>query len=106
MYGNFSGRSRRAICSFPPKVLLELQYLCDRKRIAVGPRPLYAYLKTTFGVGLCSYPFAAIVLEALGCGWTNDPFDRLIVAHAKANNGAVLITADTVIGQHYSGAVW
>ncbi len=54
-----------------------------------------AYLQATFGVGLCSYAFPAIVLEALRCGWTNDPFDRLIVAHAIANNGAALITADT-----------
>lgn len=89
-----------------PMVLLELQYLFDRKRIGVEPVPLYAYLQATFGVVLCSYPFPAIVLEALRCDWTNDPFDRLIVAHAKANNGAALITSDTMIRKHYGGAVW
>lgn len=89
-----------------PMVLLELQYLFDRKRIGVEPMPMYAYLQATFGVGLCSYAFPAIALEALRCGWTNDPFDRLIVAHAKANHGAALITADTTIRKHYAGAVW
>ena len=89
-----------------PMVLLELQYLFDRKRLAVEPMPIYTYLQATFGVGLCSYAFPAIVVEAIQCGWTNDPFDRIVVAHAKANNGAALITADTLIRRYYSGAVW
>ena len=89
-----------------PIVLLELRYLFDRQRIGVEPMPMYAYLQATFGVGLCSYAFPAIVLEALQCGWTKDPFDRLIVAHAAANHGSALITADTVIRKHYAGAVW
>lgn len=89
-----------------PMVLLELQYLFDRKRIGLEPMPLYSYLHVTFGVSLCPYPFAAIAFESLQCAWTNDPFDRLIVAHAKANNTAGLITADTVIRKHYRGAVW
>jgi PIN domain nuclease of toxin-antitoxin system len=89
-----------------PMVLLELQYLFDRKRIGVEPMAMYAYLQATFGVGLCSYAFPAIALEALRCGWTNDPFDRLIVAHAKANNESALITADTAIRKHYARAVW
>jgi PIN domain nuclease of toxin-antitoxin system len=45
-------------------------------------------------------------MEALRCGWTRDPFDRLIVAQAKANDGAGLVMADTVIRKHYAGAVW
>lgn len=89
-----------------PMALLELRYLFDRKRIGVEPMPMYAYLQATFGVGLCSYAFPAIALEAILCGWTNDPFDRMIVAHAKANNGAALITADTVIRRNYPAAVW
>jgi hypothetical protein len=87
-------------------LLLQLQYLFDRQRTGVEPVPMYAYLQATFGVGLCSYAFPAIVLEALRCGRTNDPFDRLIVAHAIANYGAALVTADTVIRKHYAGAVW
>ncbi len=89
-----------------PMALLELQYLFDRKRIGIEPMRIYAYVHTTFAVTLCSFPFPAIAMEALGCGWTRDPFDRLIAAHAKANREAVLITADTEIRQHYSAAKW
>jgi PIN domain nuclease of toxin-antitoxin system len=87
-------------------VLLELRRRHDRKRIGVAPLPLYDYLHATFGVGLCGFPFPAIAMEALSTGWTNDPFDRIIVAQAKANREALLITADTVIRQNYASAVW
>ena len=89
-----------------PMLLLELQYLFDRKRIAVEPLALYNYLNGTFGVQLCDYPFSAVAMEALTLNWTNDPFDRLLVGQAKANHGSPLITADLVIRQNYSGAVW
>lgn len=89
-----------------PMALVELQYLFDRKRIGVEPMKMYTYLQATFDVNLCSFPFPAIAIEALNCGWTRDPFDRLIAAHAKANREAVLITADTQIRQHYPAAKW
>lgn len=89
-----------------PMVLLELQYLYDRKRVGLEPVPIYSYLNATFGVGLCSLPFAAVAMEALGTSWTNDPFDRLIVAQAKANGDSTLLSADIQIRQHYSGAIW
>jgi PIN domain nuclease of toxin-antitoxin system len=89
-----------------PMVLLELQYLYDRRRLGVEPIPLYNYLNATFGIGLCSFPFPAIATEALSTSWTTDPFDRIIVSHAKANREAMLITADTEIRQNYSRAVW
>jgi PIN domain nuclease of toxin-antitoxin system len=38
--------------------------------------------------------------------WTRDPFDRLIVANAKANGFAWLISADEHIRNHYPRAVW
>ena len=37
---------------------------------------------------------------------TQDPFDRFIVAHAKANGFARLITNDEKIRANYSLAVW
>lgn len=89
-----------------PAALLELQYLYDRKRISRKPLPVLTYLTLTFGIRLCELPFPAVVVEALNLAWTNDPFDRLIVAQAKANHDAKLITADANIRQHYSGAVW
>lgn len=89
-----------------PMALLEMQYLLDRKRIGTKPLEIYRHLHTTFGVNLCSFPFPAVATEALGCGWTSDPFDRLIVAHAKANGNAVLVTADYQIRKHYREAKW
>lgn len=89
-----------------PMVLLELQYLFDKKRVAIEPMAIYMALHADLGVNLCSFPFAAVAVEALSWGWTSDPFDRIIVSHAKANDHAVLITADRRIRQHYSGAKW
>jgi hypothetical protein len=64
------------------------------------------YLNATFGVNLCGYSFPAAAMAALAAGWTRDPFDRLIAAHAKANGEAMPITADTAIRKHYPRAIW
>jgi PIN domain nuclease of toxin-antitoxin system len=37
--------------------------------------------------------------------WVRDPFDRLIVAQASAND-APLITKDEKIRRHYKRAIW
>ena len=89
-----------------PMVLLELGYLRQRKRLMAEPAAVLAGLNTTFGINLCQVPFAAVVGQALDIQWTNDPFDRLIVAQAMANQNSRLITRDRLIRKHYSGAVW
>jgi PIN domain nuclease of toxin-antitoxin system len=89
-----------------PMVLLEFQYLYDRKRIGVLPVSLYSTLSASFGVELCGFPFPAVALEALSLEWTNDPFDRIIVAQARANHDSILLTADAVIRENYPRAVW
>ena len=61
-----------------------------------------AYLDTHHAVWL----YYGLVERLTAAGWTQDPFDRLIVAHAKANSEAMLITADTVIRKHYPRAIW
>jgi PIN domain nuclease of toxin-antitoxin system len=89
-----------------PIVLVEMEYLYRRKRIAVAPVAVFSYLNTTFGIGMCDYPFPAVALAAIDLNWTNDPFDRIIVAQAAANHDSPLITADTEIRRHYKPAVW
>ena len=89
-----------------PMVMLELQYLYDRNRLRARPADILSYLNATFAVSVCQLPFPAVVHEALSVDWTNDPFDRLIVAQAKANNESLLITADTQIRQNYRRAIW
>jgi PIN domain nuclease of toxin-antitoxin system len=58
------------------------------------------------GARLCDLPFPAIASAALDEKWTRDPFDRLIVAHAKANGFAPLISSDKKIARHYPRTVW
>jgi PIN domain nuclease of toxin-antitoxin system len=89
-----------------PMVLLEFQYLHDRKRVQPRPMALYGILKSNFGVDLCEFPFAAVAMEAVAIGWTSDPFDRIIVAQARANHESVLLTADEHILKHYKRSVW
>ncbi len=44
--------------------------------------------------------------SALSEQWTRDPFDRFIVAHAKAKGFTQLIPADRKIWDNYPRAVW
>jgi PIN domain nuclease of toxin-antitoxin system len=89
-----------------PAVLLEFDYLFRRKQIAIDAKSLFATIGTSFSVGLCNFPFAKIAHDSLDIGWTMDPFDRLIVAHARANRGSLLITRDRQIRRNYPAAVW
>ena len=89
-----------------PMVFLEFDYLYRRKKIGVSARALYATIHAAFGIAICSLPFPAIAHEALDIDWTMDPFDRLIVAHAKANRESVLITRDHQIRKNYHNALW
>jgi PIN domain nuclease of toxin-antitoxin system len=89
-----------------PMVLLELEYLYERKRVSLESRSVYVYLNSRFGVSLCGFPFPAVATEAASIRWVSDPFDRIIVAQAQANGESKLITADTLIRRHYPPAVW
>lgn len=90
-----------------PFVILELQYLFECKKVTLDGREAYLRLHERFGIVVCRYPLAAIVLSvAVGESWTRDPFDRMIVAHAKANSESLLISGDRTIRKHYRRAVW
>ena len=89
-----------------PMVLVELAYLQEAGRIRLAARDIQRKVEHELGVRLCDLPFPAIAGAALEESWTLDPFDRLIVANAKANGFAALISADKEIGQHYPRTVW
>jgi PIN domain nuclease of toxin-antitoxin system len=99
-------RIERSDLRLSPIVLLELKLLYDRKRVRYEPLPIVAYLTATAGVAICDLPFASVVVESLSINWIDDPFDRLIVAQAVANQDAPLITADQNILDNYKNAVW
>ena len=89
-----------------PMVVLELESLFEIQR---GSRPwhdMQAKLQPELGLRVCDLPFARVTDVAVGESWTRDPFDRLIVANAKANSLAYLISADDQIRKHYQRAVW
>jgi len=89
-----------------PMVLLELEFLFEVKRIRLGARDIFLKIEHELGVRHCNFTFSSIVSAALDEKWTRDPFDRMIVAHAKANGFANLISSDEEINQHYPRTVW
>jgi PIN domain nuclease of toxin-antitoxin system len=89
-----------------PMVLLEMEYLYELRQIRLPARDLFQKVAHEAGLRLCDLPFSTIVSSSLDEKWTRDPFDRLIVANAKANGFAALISADEEIRRHYPRTVW
>ena len=80
--------------------------LYEIRRSALSSQDIEAKLKSEVGLGVCTLPFGDVIGSAMGEGWTRDPFDRLIVANAKAAGLAPLVTADENIRKNYIRAVW
>jgi len=90
-----------------PMVVVEFGYLYyELGRIVLTPQQVVYKLSTELQCIVCDYPFPIIAEIALGETWTRDPFDRLIVSHAKANGRAGLVTRDELIAEHYASAIW
>jgi PIN domain nuclease of toxin-antitoxin system len=88
-----------------PAVVLELQYLHEIGRLTPEAARVIEDLSDRIGLTICDLPFRAIVRQALSEKWSRDPFDRLIVAHAKAQKKP-LVTKDEKIRKNYPLAVW
>jgi PIN domain nuclease of toxin-antitoxin system len=88
-----------------PAVILEIQFLHEIKRVTRTGPSMVAALSEDIGLRVCQLEFPSVVASALKQSWIRDPFDRLIVAHAAAND-APLITNDEKIRRHYKRAVW
>ena len=86
-----------------PMVLFELELIREVGRIKDSPDELMGYLQTSMGATVCDLPWELVVRAAATEKWTRDPFDRLIVANARARN-APLLTADRNVLEHYSEA--
>ena len=85
---------------------LELEYLHELGKTKFPARDLLKKVNHETNLSLCDLPFATIAAAALDEKWTRDPFDRLIVANAKANGFAWLVSADETIAKHYPRTVW
>lgn len=97
---------RSADLLLAPTVLLELQYLFEIGKVAISSRDILSKVSQEIDVQVCTLAFPLIAEAALDESWTREPFDRLIVAQAKANGFATLITADQMIRKHYPMALW
>ena len=84
----------------------ELESLHELGRTKIPARGLLQKVEHETNLRLCDLPFAVVASAALDEKWTRDPFDRLIVANAKANGFAWLISADEEIARHYPRTVW
>jgi PIN domain nuclease of toxin-antitoxin system len=106
--GGLGPAARRAIDREPaalsPAVLLEIELLHEIGRLREGARTISTRLAEDLAIRVANERFAHVALEALRFGFTRDPFDRLIVAHASVMN-AGLITQDTVLRCHYAKAM-
>jgi PIN domain nuclease of toxin-antitoxin system len=96
----------RADLLISPMVLIELEYLYEVHRIKLSSQDIHVKLQHEIGVRVCDLAFPSIASMATAEKWTRDPFDRVIVAHAKANGLASLISADQQIQKNYPRTIW
>jgi len=78
-----------------PASILELQFLLETSRIRLRAGTLQSLVSGGPWV-VDDPPAANWFTKAIDIGWTRDPFDRLLVAHARLR-GWRLATADTVL---------
>ena len=84
-----------------PASLLELQFLQEAGRIRL-PKAGAQALADDQDWQIDDPPAAAWFAEACDLGWTRDPFDRLIVAHARIR-GWRLATGDSTLLSRAAG---
>ncbi len=88
-----------------PIVRLELQYLYEFERVREPAHVIVADLADRIGLRICEKDFNAIVSQAIKLTWTQDLFDRIIVANAALNDN-ILISKDQNILANYIHARW
>jgi len=88
-----------------PMVILELDYLKEIGRTNESGKTVVDDLTARIGLTISPTPFLQIIMSARELSWTRDPFDRIIVGHSIADD-CRLITADSKISNHYTGAFW
>ena len=97
---------QRAELLISPMALVEIEYLYEIGRVALPAKDIQRKLQHELGLRLCDLPFTEIAKAALDEKWTRDAFDRIIVAQARLNGLAPLISSDEQIAQHYPRTIW
>jgi PIN domain nuclease of toxin-antitoxin system len=88
-----------------PMVRLELQLLREIGRVTAGPAEILDFLRVHADLGVAESRFERVAAIAAGLDWTRDPFDRMIAAHAMADD-LPLITKDRAMLEHCPVAMW
>lgn len=88
-----------------PMVRLELTYLHEVERLRDPADRVLAALVPALELRESGIPMSAVVDEAAELDWTRDPFDRMIVGNAIADDG-ILVTADRTILANMDDARW
>jgi PIN domain nuclease of toxin-antitoxin system len=88
-----------------PMFRLELAFLHEIGRLTVSAPVLLDALRLDADLGVAEPSFERVAAVASTLSWTRDPFDRLIAAHALADD-VWLITRDERMRQHCAVARW
>lgn len=83
-----------------PVCLMEIEYLYEIGKIKKQSFDIINHLKDAIDLNIDDVPLSELINYAIRENWTRDPFDRMIVAHAKKRN-SYLISADRTIRKHY-----
>lgn len=78
--------------------------LIDGNELLVSPI-VALELQNEMALSFCDLSFADVAQAACEETWTGDPFDRIVVAHARIRS-VPLVTKDRVIRRRFAEAVW
>jgi PIN domain nuclease of toxin-antitoxin system len=96
---------RRSSLFVSPLVIVEMEVLREIGRIRNPVDAVMEILIEDHGVEEAAGDLREMGHYARTIGWTREPFDRFIVAHALASR-ATLVTADETIRKHCPQARW
>lgn len=88
-----------------PVVKLEIEYLYEIEKIRDNSDTICSFLEKYIDLNIENTSFLEIIKVSLNEKWTIDPFDRIIVAHAKLLDYS-LISKDIKISKNYFRTIY
>ena len=88
-----------------PVVKLEIEYLFEIEKIKDNSDTICSFLEKYIDLNTEDTSFTEIINVSLNEKWTRDPFDRIIVAHAKIMDYN-LISKDKKISRNYFRTIY
>ncbi len=88
-----------------PWVLSEIQVLFERGVVRLAALELFDDLELRLGLSVATGDPMKIIKTSMDLSWATDPYDRMIVAHAKLLS-APLLSKDAHLHAHFPQVVW